>query len=193
MSEPDDSRGRAGASARRESERRKAAHEAEVRRRHPRVGGFLLAVRDEPADAARWARGAGGEELVEKMLTKRCSDVPVLHDRRIPGSVANIDHIAVAPTGVWVIDTKRYGKGKVRVAKPVFGKPTLRIGGRDRTNLVDGLSKQVGLVTTALAGLDADVLVHGCLCFINAEELPLLRTPSIGGYPMVGRRGSPSG
>lgn len=29
-----------------------------------------------------------------------------VHDRRIPGSRANIDHIAVAATGVWVIDTK---------------------------------------------------------------------------------------
>jgi hypothetical protein len=32
----------------------------------------------------------------------------LLHDRRIPGTRANIDHLAVTPTGVYVIDTKKY-------------------------------------------------------------------------------------
>ena len=32
----------------------------------------------------------------------------VLHDRAVPGGRANIDHIAVVPSGVWVIDTKHY-------------------------------------------------------------------------------------
>ncbi len=36
----------------------------------------------------------------------------VLHDRRIPGSKANIDHIVVGPAGVFAIDTKRY-TGKI--------------------------------------------------------------------------------
>jgi hypothetical protein len=48
--------------------------------------------------------------------------VAVLHDRRIPGSRANIDHIAIAATGVWVIDSKRY-KRKLQIATPPFGKP----------------------------------------------------------------------
>ncbi len=34
--------------------------------------------------------------------------IRVMHDRRIPRSKANIDHIVVTPGGVWVIDTKRY-------------------------------------------------------------------------------------
>ncbi|MEV4421445.1 NERD domain-containing protein, partial [Patulibacter sp. NPDC049589] len=33
--------------------------------------------------------------------------VVVLHDRRVPRTHANIDHIAIAPSGIWVIDTKR--------------------------------------------------------------------------------------
>ncbi|WP_293167360.1 nuclease-related domain-containing protein [Microcella sp.] len=32
--------------------------------------------------------------------------IRVMHDRRIPRSKANIDHIVVTPGGVWVIDTK---------------------------------------------------------------------------------------
>jgi hypothetical protein len=187
VTERDDSRGEAGASARREHQRRKAKREADIRERHPRLGSVILAVQGEPQTVSRWARGAGGEELVAAALMKRCPDVPVLHDRRIPGSRANIDHIAVAPTGVWVIDTKRY-KGKAQVAKPLFGKPTLKIAGRDQTKLIEGLTKQVALVTSALAAIAPDVPVHGCLCFIDTE-LPIMGTPSVNGYPMVGPRG----
>lgn len=110
--------GSAGASARRERERRKARREDAVRNKHPRIGGLLLALAEPPAHERRWAHGAGGEEMVAQTLDQHCRPhVAVLHDRRIPGSKANIDHIAIAPTGVWVIDTKRY-KGKIEVVKP---------------------------------------------------------------------------
>ena len=177
----------AGASARREGERRKARREAGVRERHPRIGGVILALQDAPQHERSWGRGAGGEELVEQALVKHCPKVPVLHDRRIPGSRANIDHIAVAASGVWVIDTKRY-KGKLHVAKPLFGKPTLKVAGRDQTKLVDGLAKQVALVAAAVADIELDVPVRGCFCFVNTE-LPLLGTPTINGLSIFGRRG----
>jgi hypothetical protein len=187
MTERDATNGKAGASARREHERRKAKREAAVRERHPRVGGVIIALQDAPQHESRWARGAGGEELVEQALTKRCPNVAVLHDRRIPGSRANIDHIAVAPSGIWVIDTKRY-KGKLQVANPLFGKPTLRVGGRDQTKLVDGLVKQVELVIAAVADVGLDAPVHGCFCFVDSE-LPLIGTPSINGFTIFGRKG----
>ena len=179
--------GRAGASARREGERRRARREAGVRERHPRVGGVILALQDAPQHERSWARGAGGEELVEQALVKHCPNVPVLHDRRIPGSRANIDHVAVAASGVWVIDTKRY-KGKLHIAKPLFGKPTLKVGGRDRTKLVEGLAKQVALVTAAVADIELDIPVRGCFCFVDTE-LPLLGAPTITGLRIFGRRG----
>ena len=136
VADPTAANGKAGASARREGERRKAKREAAVRARHPRIGGVILALQDAPQHERSWGRGAGGEELVEAALKKHCPDVTVLHDRRILGSMANIDHIAVAATGVWVIDSKRY-KGKLQVAKPLFGKPTLKVAGRDQTKLVE--------------------------------------------------------
>jgi len=47
--------------------------------------------------------------MVAAALDNCCRpEVVVLHDRAIPGSRANIDHIGIGPTGVWVIDTKRY-------------------------------------------------------------------------------------
>jgi hypothetical protein len=187
VTEPTAIDGRAGASARREGERRKARREAGVRERHPRIGGVILASQDAPQHERSWARGAGGEELAEQALVKHCPKVPVLHDRRIPGSRANIDHIAVAASGVWVIDTKHY-KGKLQVVKPLFGRPTLKVAGRDQTKLVDGLAKQVALVTAAVADLELDIPVRGCFCFIDTE-LPLLGTPTINGLSIFGRRG----
>lgn len=86
MSKPTATDGQAGASARREGERRKAKREAAVRERHPRMGGVILALQDAPQHERSWARGAGGEELVEEALKKHCPHVQVLHDRRIPGS-----------------------------------------------------------------------------------------------------------
>lgn len=52
------------------------------------------------------------------------------------------------------------------------------VGGRDRTNLVDGVDKQVALVRAALAD-EPDVPVRGMLCFIDADW------PVIGGDFMV--------
>jgi hypothetical protein len=182
------STGRAGWSANEEHDRRSARREAAVRKRHPRIGGLLLALREPPAHERAWARGAEGEALVAEALERRCRpEVVVLHDRRVPGSKANIDHIVVAPSGVWVVDTKRY-KGKLQVAKPLFGQPTLRIAGRDRTSILDGLAKQMSLVEPVVCKVAADVPVQSALCFVDTE-LPVLSVPTINGVPMLVRRG----
>jgi hypothetical protein len=111
----------------------------------------------------------------------------MLHDRRMPHSRANIDHIAVSSSGVYVIDTKRY-RGKIKVRRSMFAAPKLEIAGRDQTKLLDGLAKQVAAVRGALADAGLDVPVRGCLCFVVPEGLlaesglPILRTPEIKGY-----------
>lgn len=176
--------GIAGASARREGERRKANREKRVREKNPRTGGLRLALTDAPKHETVWARGGGGEEHVAKLLTKHLNaSVVVLHDRGIPGTRANIDHIAIAPSGVWVIDTKRY-KGNVAISKPLFGKAKLIIGGRDQTKLIDGLAKQVGLVEEAMAEVAPGVAVRGALCFVDSE-LPMLGKLSFNGYALL--------
>jgi hypothetical protein len=164
-----------GGSARREHERRAKKREDRIRTKHPKIGGLILAVFDEPQSTAAWQQGAIGEEI----LAQRLEDLPdhfrVLHDRRIPGTRANIDHIVIAPAGVWVIDAKRY-KGK-RPSLDVRGgifhprTETLRVAGRDRTSLVVGVQSQVDRVKKALA--DTSIPVSGALCFIEADW-PLL-------------------
>jgi hypothetical protein len=181
--------GTPGGSARREYERRRQKREAATRERHPRIGGLMLKLQNAPADEASWDTGATGEETLAVHLAKTCPEVIVLHDRRMPRSRANIDHLAVAPSGVFVIDAKRY-KGKIEIRKPFFGDPRLVIKGRDKTKLVEGLARQREAVRAAFAQTMPEMPVHACFCFLNpagqagGSGLPLLRTLSIDDMPL---------
>ena len=64
----------------------------------------------------------------------------------------------------------------------------MKVAGRDQTKLVDGLAKQVALVTAAVADIELDIPVRGCFCFVDTE-VPLLGTPTINGLSIFGRRG----
>lgn len=182
--QPEFDGGTPGASARGEHRRRKANRERLVRERHPRLGGLMLALGDARQHETAWIRGAGGEEHVARRWAKCLNDgVLVLHDRRIPGSRANIDHIAVAPSGVWVIDTKRC-KGKVAVSNSLFRPAKLTIAGRDRSKLTEGLAKQVALVEEAMRRVGPGVPVRGALCFVDAD-LPLVGKLTFAGFPLL--------
>jgi hypothetical protein len=182
-------RGQPGASAAREYQRRKRNREASTRKAHPRIGGLLLALRPAPQHELAFHTGELGERAVAASLEQRTPDGPaiILNDRRMPGGRGNIDHLAIAPTGVFVIDAKNI-KGKVRVAKPLFGAAKLRVSGRDRTKLIDGLDRQVSVVRPVLeASGHADVPVQGVLCFTTAD-LPLLGTPKMRGHLLLYRK-----
>jgi hypothetical protein len=58
------------------------------------------------ADPDRWLRGADGEAATAVLLARLPRRWVVLNDRAVPGSRANIDHLVIGPTGVWVVDTK---------------------------------------------------------------------------------------
>jgi len=190
-------RGTAGASARREHERRRAMREQRARASWDRVGlggfGAGLARLSQPQHERAWTRGAQGEERVAVRLRKLLDSqgVELLHDRRIPGSRANIDHLAIGPSGVTVIDAKNYaGKVRTEVRGGLLRPRTehLLIGGRDRTRLVDSVKRQVERVREALdrAGEQADVL--GVLCMADVGGLPLLGHPSVDGVAIDGPR-----
>lgn len=145
-------RGYAGASAHRESLRRSGR------------------------DAADWRKGAAGESAVGRVLAE--AGVRAVHDRRIPGSHANIDHLAVTSAGVLVIDAKNY-TGRPRVDGYAGSDPTPRrlfIDGEEHTPLVYAMKHQVRVVETALldgrradGGRRFDVPVRGILCFVGAD------------------------
>ena len=162
----------AGGSATREYERRSAKRDAAVRSRHPHLGGLILALSAEPQEIKNWAVGAEGEKTLGAGLDSlAAAGVIVLHDRLRPGTTANIDHLAVTPAGVWVIDAKRY-KGQV-AKKDVGGwlssDVRLFVGRRACMNLVTGMEKQVDAVRDALGTERSGVGVYPMLCFVDAE------------------------
>jgi len=167
-------RGHAGASAQREYLRRKRNREARVRSRHPLIGGVLLAVGGTPQHEAAFRSGRVGEELIARSLERGTANgrAVILHDRQMPHARGNIDHLAVAPSGVYVIDAKNIS-GSVSVSRRLFAPAKLKVNGRNRRALVDGLDRQVAAVRRSLAAMEhADVPVHGVFCFTKAE-LPL--------------------
>ena len=164
--------GEAGASARKEFERRHANRQDDLQRRFGRLAPIANALSAEPQSTAAWAKGASGEVRLSAFLAKELGDTAiVLHDRRVPGSRANIDHLVVSPSGIWVVDAKSYS-GKVEfVAEGSVFRPTmrLRVGGRDRSELVDAVRAQVEVCRRALGGSDASLPVHGVLCFVDSD------------------------
>jgi len=170
--------GTPGAGARREHARRLERHQTRVRTAHPRLGGLILAVADDPQHVRAWQTGAVGEEDFGRRLSG-CSGpkLKVLHDRKIPRSSANIDHLAVTSECFWVLDAKRY-KGKVETrGGGLFSTrpPELYVGGRNQTKLVEGVQRQVATVRSLLSSLASELgatgppEVRGALVFINAE------------------------
>lgn len=164
--------GQPGASARAEFERRHARREARIEAKWGTgtIGKVAKALSDDPQSTRAWAQGAAGEERVAQVLHERVGDrAVVLHDRRVPGTRANIDHIAVAPSGIWVIDAKR-SQGKV-AARDIGGwfrtDVRLYVGGRDRTKAVQGMAWQVAAVQKALRG--EAVPIHPVLTFVGAD------------------------
>ena len=129
-----------------------------------------------------WEKGAVGEIRVGKVLDAMGTkyEFGVLHDRKIPGSVANIDHILVIDRGVFVIDAKNY-KGQVRIDEqggiltPLVW--TLYIGNRKQTKLVGGVKKQVKIVQTSLQRNGFDLPTFGILAFYDATW-PLFFKPT---------------
>jgi Nuclease-related domain len=84
----------------------------------PRTGLVGLAVaalvgwrlRFRPSEQARtWQRGAAGERRTARLLRRLHRDGYVLlHDLAVPGSLANVDHLVIGRSGVFVIDSKQW-------------------------------------------------------------------------------------
>jgi len=168
--------GVAGASVRAEGERLRAAEE-EMRRqrveRRPVLGRIANAIAGPPTAGAEHLKGAVGEEKFGAALdTMTAHGVLILHDRWRPRTAANIDHLAIAAGGVWVIDAKRYAGRIERIDKGGWLRVDYRlvVGDRDRTNLVDGVQRQIADVRAVLdIALPSEVRVLGALCFVDGD------------------------
>lgn len=136
---------------------RSAANEAERQREEWRRDAEIIwgdeAAGDHYEDRRTEAydKGAAGEQRLGPLLERLVEGIGwVLHDRAV-GRNANIDHIVVVPSGVWIVDSKNY-RGKVRAQRsglfgPVHG---MRVRGTDRTDVVNGAAWQVDSVRSAV-------------------------------------------
>ena len=98
----------------------------------------------------------------------------------MPKSQANIDHLVIAPAGVFVVDAKNY-RGTIAIRnRGWFFRPDHRlyVGRRDCSALAAGLGWQIEAVVAALAAAGVDPLppVVPVLCFIDGEW-PLFSAP----------------
>ena len=87
--------------------------------------------------------------------------VESLHARAIPGTRATIDHIAIAPSGVYVIATSGQPGLVVRRDSRLF------VGNRDRTDLIAAMKVPVDAVAAALG--DLHLPISRALCFVSGD------------------------
>jgi len=138
------------------------------------VLGAITALVVRPDHVRAWAVGADGERRTAEVLSRLESDgYRVLHDRRIPGSRANIDHIVVGPTGVYVVETKSWS-GAVRVRNGV-----IRVAGR-RSAVIDQVRWEADAVAVTVPGTQVTPIV----C-VHRADLPLRRL-EVDGVRVVG-------
>lgn len=133
------------------------------------IESLILRLGREPSRAHEWEKGASGERIVGARLD-RINGIEVLHDRGIPRTRATIDHIAVGPGGVYVIDAKLYS-GRVE-HRDVDGLPRRDVrpfvGSRNRTKLVSALRAQVNAIIRALGA--TPVPVSAALCVVETQR-----------------------
>jgi hypothetical protein len=163
-------RGTPGGSARVEYERRHRKRAEQLEQKWGSFAGVAKFLTDDPQTTKAWAAGADGEEHLVSHLERVLGDrAVVLADRKLPGTRGNIDILAIAASGVWVIDAKNY-TGKVE-QRDVGGwrKTDLRlyVGGRNHTKAAVGLGWQVLAVSTALE--ETAIPILPVLCFTNSH------------------------
>jgi hypothetical protein len=132
-----------------------------------------------------WRKGAEGEQAVGRKLDRIGPSTRALHDRLIPGSRANIDHILVTPAGVWTIDAKNY-TGRLEVRRRGT---ELWVNGRNRSKLLQQAARQTEVVRLALAAAGfAGTPVRPALCFLGVEW-PWFSPNTAGDVRLVSPRG----
>ena len=181
-------RGTAGASAAREFHRRHEKRKSKIRKQWGPLGGLAVALTDDPHSIKAWAYGAKGERELGGELDRLLDEgMGVLHDRRLPGHRTNIDHIAIVPSGVFVIDAKNYVGRVERIDRGGWFATDHRlyVRGRDKTALVTAMAKQAEVVRAALGSDLTAIPVKQVICFTDADWSLLARPLIFGDVTVV--------
>lgn len=125
-------------------------------------------AREKSARLARyadnWEKGADGESHTAAALSHLGVEWTHIHDLRWPGrKLANIDHLAIGPGGIFVIDSKNWS-GRITVKENV-----LRQNGYQRETEVSGCA-DAALAVGQLAPRYMDCM-KPVICFDRDEEI----------------------
>ncbi len=102
----------------------------------------------------RHGRQDRAEERVGAFLERELGEIAlVLHDLRVPGSRASIDHVVVAPSGVWVVDSNWQ-------CDLPLDRDSL-----DQATSVDEVERLVGVVANAVGSRSTELPIRAALCF----------------------------
>jgi hypothetical protein len=142
----------------------------------------MEALSTDTRHESRWARRARSEQRARRLEGLLAgSGVRLLNECRVPGARATVDHLAVGPRGVTVIDAA-YETGRARV---VDGR--LLIDGEDQTMLVRDVMRQVAVIRLGLAA-SPSIPVNGAICWLEPDGLPRVRKLELGGILIDGPR-----
>ena len=133
------------------------------------VGGSAALREARVRHDHNYTKGAAGEYLMDISLHKHVNEgAVILTDRRVPGVDANIDHVVVAPSGVWIIDSKNWrGRIEYRATTSMGMDTRLYVGGKDRTSEVEKIFNLVIPVAQVVG--DKSVPIRQALVFIEGD------------------------
>lgn len=136
----------------------------------------FMAFLDEKFRSARmWHRGYEGERVIGELLSEGLSEkYYVFNDVRFPGRTANIDHIVIGPSGVFVLNTKNW---RGTVAWTEDGETLLWNGEPEKKGVAKAILADALDVHDKLKILtNRDFFIKPILVFPLAKVLPRLNT-----------------
>ena len=144
------------------------------------LGSVINFLQEDSDEKSNWEKGFEGEEQIGEILNElsQLDEFFVLHDRKIPNSRANIDHIVISNRGVFIIDTKNYS-GSISVyekSNTQKSKEILYIGRVNQNRLIEGVKNQKLRVEKVLHESNFKIPVFGMLAFYegnwSGESIP---------------------
>jgi hypothetical protein len=118
-------------------------------------------TKTDPAAAAAATGSATVRDLRFADELREIPGVETLHARDIPGTRARVEHLAVGPSGVWVIEAHDAPGPVVRRDRRLF------VGGQDRSDLLGAIKVPVDAVAAALG--DLHLPVSRAVCFTRGD------------------------
>ncbi|RGD55409.1 NERD domain-containing protein [Kitasatospora xanthocidica] len=131
-----------------------------------------------------WTKGAAGERRTAEMLIPLQRDGwTALHDRAVPGSRANLDHLLIGPAGVVMVDSKNWQSTKSQLRVDAG---RLFYGRYDQTKALQTASwearqaaRALGVPVRAIVAVHGAAVPGGVVMLEDVTVVPAKRLPAL--------------